>query len=157
MNIPATPDATATRLAPSLATQLHHTARCVLAVEQGHSLSEVLPQVAAGLRPGVQALTFHVLRRLDSNQRSPENESGGIGHTSPPRTANILLLLPPAHKASPDHGFEGNGYGRASEDFNHVFKEGLCFVGVHRSHLVLAGFGSAQLDVEHSTVLVYVR
>ena len=64
MNLPATPDAAATRLAPSLATQLHHTARCVLAVEQGHSLSEVLPQVAAGLRPGVQALTFHVLRRL---------------------------------------------------------------------------------------------
>ncbi|MDM7951525.1 16S rRNA (cytosine(967)-C(5))-methyltransferase RsmB [Hydrogenophaga sp.] len=51
-------------MTPSLATQLHHTARCVLAVEQGHSLSEILPQVAADLRPGVQALTFHVLRRL---------------------------------------------------------------------------------------------
>jgi 16S rRNA (cytosine967-C5)-methyltransferase len=43
---------------------LHHTARCVQAVEQGLSLSAVLPQVASGLRPGVQALTFHVLRRL---------------------------------------------------------------------------------------------
>ena len=64
---------------------------------------------------------------------------------------------PSCAQGSPDYGFEGNGYGRASEDFNHVFKEGLCFVGVHRSHLVLAGFGSAQLDVEHSTVLVYVR
>ena len=51
-------------LGPSLATQLHHTARCVRAVEQGHSLSEVMPQVAAELRPGVQALTFHALRHL---------------------------------------------------------------------------------------------
>jgi 16S rRNA (cytosine967-C5)-methyltransferase len=52
------------RRAPSLSLQLHHTARCVRAVEQGRSLSEVLPQVDAGLRPGVQALTFHVLRHL---------------------------------------------------------------------------------------------
>jgi 16S rRNA (cytosine967-C5)-methyltransferase len=36
----------------------------VLAVEQGRSLSEVMPQVSAELRPGVQALTFHVLRHL---------------------------------------------------------------------------------------------
>lgn len=36
----------------------------MLAVEQGRSLSEVLPQVAAGLRPGVQALSFQVLRHL---------------------------------------------------------------------------------------------
>lgn len=54
----------ALRLAPSLATQLRHTARCVWAVEQGRSLSEVMPQVGAELRPGVQALTFHVLRHL---------------------------------------------------------------------------------------------
>ena len=49
---------------PSLATQLHHTARCVRAVEQGQSLTDVLPQLAAEIRPGVQALTFHVLRHL---------------------------------------------------------------------------------------------
>jgi len=36
----------------------------VLAVEQGRSLSEVMPLVSAELRPGVQALTFHVLRQL---------------------------------------------------------------------------------------------
>ena len=59
---PAAP--TAPRLAPSLAAQLRHTARCVLAVEQGRSLSEVMPLVSAELRPGVQALTFHVLRQL---------------------------------------------------------------------------------------------
>ena len=44
--------------------QLRETARCVQAVEQGRSLSDVLPQVAAALRPGVQALSFHVLRHL---------------------------------------------------------------------------------------------
>ncbi|WP_297754460.1 16S rRNA (cytosine(967)-C(5))-methyltransferase RsmB [Hydrogenophaga sp.] len=49
---------------PSLSTQLLATARCVRAVEQGRSLSDVLPEVAAPLRPGVQALTFHVLRHL---------------------------------------------------------------------------------------------
>ena len=49
---------------PTLATQLRHTAACVLAVEQGRSLSEVLPQLPSPLRPGVQALTFHVLRQL---------------------------------------------------------------------------------------------
>lgn len=54
----------AARLAPSLAAQLLPTARCVLAVEQGQSLSDVMPQVAADMRPGVQALTFHVLRHL---------------------------------------------------------------------------------------------
>ena len=36
----------------------------VLAVEQGRSLSDVMPQVHADLRPGVQALTFHVLRHM---------------------------------------------------------------------------------------------
>lgn len=68
------------RLAPSLAAQLRHTARCVLAVEQGRSLSDVMPLVNAELRPGVQALTFHVLRHLGTAravverlvQRKPE-------------------------------------------------------------------------------------
>lgn len=49
---------------PTLATQLRHTAGCVLAVEQGRSLSEALPELPPALRPGVQALTFHVLRHL---------------------------------------------------------------------------------------------
>lgn len=52
------------RQAPRLSDQLHEVARCVLAVEQGRSLTEVLPQVPSGLRPGVQALTFQVLRHL---------------------------------------------------------------------------------------------
>ncbi|MDQ7743824.1 16S rRNA (cytosine(967)-C(5))-methyltransferase RsmB [Hydrogenophaga pseudoflava] len=54
----------APRQAPRLSDQLHEVARCVLAVEQGRSLTEVLPQVPAGLRPGVQSLTFQVLRHL---------------------------------------------------------------------------------------------
>ncbi|WP_442907235.1 16S rRNA (cytosine(967)-C(5))-methyltransferase RsmB [Hydrogenophaga sp. PBL-H3] len=61
---PSAPRPSGAPLGPSLATQLRHTARCVRAVEQGHSLSDVLPQVASELRPGVQALTFHVLRHL---------------------------------------------------------------------------------------------
>ncbi len=64
MNSPAAHDQPSPRLAPSLATQLQHTARCVQGVAQGRSLSELLPAVPAGLRPGVQALTFQVLRQL---------------------------------------------------------------------------------------------
>lgn len=61
----ASPTLTAsTPSGPTLATQLRHTAGCVLAVEQGRSLSEVLPELAPLLRPGVQALTFHALRHL---------------------------------------------------------------------------------------------
>lgn len=47
-----------------MAAQLRQTARCVQAVEQGRSLTDVMPQVPSELRPGVQALTFHVLRQL---------------------------------------------------------------------------------------------
>jgi 16S rRNA (cytosine967-C5)-methyltransferase len=60
----AQPAATGQRLTPTLAAQLRHTAQCVQAVEQGRSLSDVLPRVPGELRPGVQALTFHVLREL---------------------------------------------------------------------------------------------
>ena len=49
---------------PTLATQLKWVAQCVLAVEKGRSLTEVLPGVPDALRPGVQALTFDVLRHL---------------------------------------------------------------------------------------------
>jgi 16S rRNA (cytosine967-C5)-methyltransferase len=49
---------------PTLATQLKWVGQCVLAVEKGRSLTEVLPGVPDALRPGVQALTFDVLRHL---------------------------------------------------------------------------------------------
>lgn len=49
---------------PTLARQLRLVARCVAAVEQGHSLNDALLSVASRERPGVQALTFHALRHL---------------------------------------------------------------------------------------------
>lgn len=45
-----------------LSEQLAWTARTVLVVEQGRSLTEAIARVPAGLRPGVQALAFHALR-----------------------------------------------------------------------------------------------
>ena len=63
MNFPASLTPAPARLAPSLALQLQHTARCVQGVAQGRSLSELLPALQAELRPGVQALTFQVLRQ----------------------------------------------------------------------------------------------
>lgn len=79
-----------------LATQLQATARCVLAVQQGQSLSDVLPQVDAHLRPGVQALTFHVLRHLGMvsavarllADRSPAPAALALMHSA------LALLLP---------------------------------------------------------------
>ncbi|WP_084360760.1 16S rRNA (cytosine(967)-C(5))-methyltransferase RsmB [Hydrogenophaga palleronii] len=65
MTAPASPPSpSAAPQGPTLATQLRHTAACVLAVEQGRSLSEALPALPPSLRPGVQALTFHALRQL---------------------------------------------------------------------------------------------
>lgn len=48
---------------PGLAVQLVQVARCVRGVTQGKSLTDLLGAVPADLRPGVQALSFHVLRR----------------------------------------------------------------------------------------------
>lgn len=81
--------------APSLSTQLHWTAQCVLAVEQGRSLSDVLPQVPAALRPGVQALTFACLRQLGAArtagrrlvQRAPAPPVAALLHSA------LALLL----------------------------------------------------------------
>ena len=81
--------------APSLATQLHWTAQCVLAVEQGRSLSDMLPQVPSSLRPGVQALSFAVLRQLGAArvlgrwlvQRAPAPAVSALLHSA------LALLL----------------------------------------------------------------
>lgn len=102
MNAPHRPTAPA----PALATQLHWTAQCVLAVEQGRSLSDVLPQVPAGLRPGVQALTFAALRQLGAAravarslvQRSPAPALAALLHT-----ALALLLDDPQSQRYQDH------------------------------------------------------
>src|SRR5690606_38163377 len=47
-----------------LAEQLAQAAQLVLAVRQGRSLGDALPEVPAALRPGAQALAFHALRHL---------------------------------------------------------------------------------------------
>ena len=80
---------------PSLATQLHWTAQCVLAVERGRSLSEILPTVPVGLRPDVQALTFESLRHAGGArqltrqlaQRAPAPPALALLHTA------LALLL----------------------------------------------------------------
>lgn len=79
-----------------LSTQLQATARCVLAVKQGQSLSDVLPQVDAQVRPGVQALTFHVLRHWGTvtalarllADRAPAPPALALMHSA------LALLLP---------------------------------------------------------------
>lgn len=52
----------------TLAQQLYETARAVQSVHQGKSLDQVLQEVDPVLRPGVQALSFHVLRHLALGQ-----------------------------------------------------------------------------------------
>jgi 16S rRNA (cytosine967-C5)-methyltransferase len=79
-----------------LSTQLQATARCVLAVQQGQSLSDVLPKVDGHLRPGVQALTFHVLRHWGTvaavarllADRAPAPAALALMHSA------LALLLP---------------------------------------------------------------
>lgn len=51
-------------LSPPLWRLLHETAGCVRAVSQGTSATLALAAVAPPLRPGTQALVFHVLRQL---------------------------------------------------------------------------------------------
>ncbi len=50
-----------------MARLLERSADALQAVRAGRSLNEVLPEVPAPLRPGVQALTFHALRHLGAS------------------------------------------------------------------------------------------
>jgi 16S rRNA (cytosine967-C5)-methyltransferase len=59
---------TSTDLQPALWQQLHATAGVVHAIRSGVSCTVALEAVRAGLRPGVQALTFAVLRQLGRAQ-----------------------------------------------------------------------------------------
>lgn len=54
--------------APPLAVLLTDTAQAVAAVRTGRSLSDWLPRVEPQRRPGVQALTFQVMRRMGGAQ-----------------------------------------------------------------------------------------
>ncbi len=113
MTVPATPEHPSPRLAPSLATQLLHTARCVQGVAQGRSLSELLPAVPTGLRPGVQALTFQVLRHFGTAralvaQLAPRKPEPAV-HALLCSAVALLLRHPadniatPAFSAYPEH------------------------------------------------------
>ncbi|MGC4078562.1 MAG: 16S rRNA (cytosine(967)-C(5))-methyltransferase RsmB [Rubrivivax sp.] len=82
------------------------TADAVLAVRQGRSLTDVLARVAPDARPGVQALTFHVMRWLGS---AGEVRAIVAPKTPPPHVESLLLtalaLLWPTGEPSPyaDH------------------------------------------------------
>ena len=80
----------------------------VQGVREGHSLSELIPRVAANARAGTQALSFEVLRRLGGATAV----RGVLAHKAPPPAVDALLvsaialLWPPApgaRAAYPDH------------------------------------------------------
>jgi 16S rRNA (cytosine967-C5)-methyltransferase len=79
-----------------LAELLRHTAAALRSVQAGRSLDAVLGELAPALRPGVQALAFHVLRWLGSAR---ELRRRLVPRTPPPEvdallTAALALLWP---------------------------------------------------------------
>jgi 16S rRNA (cytosine967-C5)-methyltransferase len=82
-----------------------HSADALAAVWGGRSLNDVLPEMPADARPGVQALTFHVLRRLGGAMAV---RRGLAPRDPPPRvdallTCAIALLWPVREPPYPDH------------------------------------------------------
>ncbi|MGY8904465.1 MAG: 16S rRNA (cytosine(967)-C(5))-methyltransferase RsmB [Burkholderiales bacterium] len=74
-------------MAPPLWQQLQATAQALQGVRQGQSLTALLEAVDAALRPGVQALTFQVLRRLGQAQALRQL----LARRAPPPAADALL------------------------------------------------------------------
>ena len=74
--------------APPLHRLLDHTAQAVEAVRSGRSLTEALARCPTELRPGVQALSFHVMRRLGQAQAARE----WLAPKAPPKAIDALLL-----------------------------------------------------------------
>ena len=74
--------------APALARLLEQTADAVQAVRGGRSLTDVLAAVPAPLRPGTQALSFLVLRRLGAAQALRAT----LAPRTPPPEVEALLL-----------------------------------------------------------------
>jgi 16S rRNA (cytosine967-C5)-methyltransferase len=74
--------------APALARLLEHTADAVQAVRDGRSLTEVLAACPGPLRPGTQALSFLVLRRLGAAQAVRSL----LAPRTPPPAVEALLL-----------------------------------------------------------------
>ncbi len=71
-----------------LAELLGHVADLVQGVRQGRSLTHLLPQVPAAARPGAQALTFDVLRRLGSADAARKL----LAPKAPPPAVDALLV-----------------------------------------------------------------
>ncbi len=74
--------------APPLHRLLDHTADAVAAVRSGRSLTEALTRCPTEMRPGVQALSFHVLRRLGQAQAARV----WLAPKAPPKSIDALLL-----------------------------------------------------------------
>ena len=74
--------------APALSRLLEHTADAVQAVRGGRSLTEVLAACPGPLRPGTQALSFLVLRRLGAAQAV----RAILAPRTPPPAVEALLL-----------------------------------------------------------------
>jgi len=88
-----------------LAQLLDLTADAVLAVKSGRSLNDVLARCPAPARPGVQSLTFHVMRWLGS---AGEVRAVLAPKTPPPNVESLLitalaLLWPTPAPPYPDH------------------------------------------------------
>jgi 16S rRNA (cytosine967-C5)-methyltransferase len=91
--------------APALARLLEQTADAVQAVRAGRSLTDVLAACPPGLRPGTQALSFLVLRRLGAAQAV---RAVLAPRTPPPAVEALLLsalalLWPDPAPPYPDH------------------------------------------------------
>ena len=74
-------------LSPPLARLLDQTADAVAAVRSGRSLTEVLARCPADLRPGTQALAFHVLRWWGGAQAV----RAALAPKAPPANVDALL------------------------------------------------------------------
>ena len=74
--------------APALSRLLEQTADAVQAVRSGHSLTDVLAACPGPLRPGTQALSFLVLRRLGAAQAV----RAIVAPRTPPPAVEALLL-----------------------------------------------------------------
>lgn len=73
---------------PPLFRLLDHCAEAVLAVSQGRSLNDVLPTFEAEVRPGVQSLSFHVMRHWGAAQAA---RALLASKTPPPKVDSLLV------------------------------------------------------------------
>ncbi len=85
---PSRPSTVGVAQAPPLSRLLEQTADAVLAVRSGRSLTEILAACPGPLRPGTQALSFLVLRRLGAAQAV----RAIVAPRTPPPAVEALLL-----------------------------------------------------------------